>query len=312
MTNLAVRKAEAQKALASIFIPNRRTERICAAFDELIERKRIGAGVDHGSVLIVGPSQSGKSTGIKEAVNRHSAPDYANPSIMHVTVPPSVNQKSLLHAIFDEAERRGLFRPDSVAGNQWQLQARAYRLLQHNQIDALVLDECHHIKYGTRQDAGEAVGEMIKTFLIEGPCPVILAGVGDNAKKPYLHNQQLMNRSLAFVELAPLDTGCKSDREFLNEFFSKYFAEMTNLKIASNLRELAESEFVRALYTASGGVVGVAIRLIQRAVALMIEDERCSLSHCDFYRAHDGLALTRELQTENPFMKLHHAGLAST
>lgn len=304
MTNLAVKKAEAQKALASIFVPNCRTDRVCAAFDELIERKRIGAAGDHGSVLIVGPSHSGKSTSIKEAISRHTVPGNATASIMHVTVPPSVNQKSLLRAIFDEAERRGLFRPDRVAGTQWELQARAYRLLEHNQIEALVLDECHHIKYGTKQDAGESVGEMIKTFLINGPCPVILAGVGDNAKKPYLHNQQLMNRSLAFVELEPLDPTCKSDRDFLKDFFSTYFGEMKKRAIADNIGEFGGREFVQALYSASEGVVGVAIRIIQRAVALMIEDERRLLTHLDFVRAHEGLALTRELQGENAFTGL--------
>lgn len=303
MDKVAARQAEALKLFDSIFIPNARTEKVCAVLDELIARRQAGGG-EHGSVLVVGPSQSGKSTSLRHAIDRYRTHQNEHPPILHVTLPANVNRKSMLLAIFHAAERRGLFRPDSVSGNETQLQHRAYKLLEHNHIVALILDECHHIQYGRKQDAGVAVGEMIKTFLIDGPCPVILAGVGDDAKKPYLHNSQLMNRSRPFIELEPLTSQNAKDRKFFEDFFGSYFRAMDQLEIVEGFRAFVTPEFSKALFNGCGGVIGVAIRILQRAVTNMIYDGRKSLELWDFHSAHEGLLLTREFQTENPFEAL--------
>ena len=309
MNELAVCKARALRQLREIFVNNPRTDRVCTAIDDLIARKQVGVPGDHGSVLIVGPSHSGKSRSISYAIRRYSSEGAEHPPILHVTLPEDVNRKSLILAMFDAAEDRGYFRGDRLSGTHHDLQTRILRLLKHAGILAVVLDECHHIRYEKKNDAGHTVGEMIKRFLIEGPCPIILAGVGNDAKKPYTENQQLMNRSLPFVELDPLDWEVSADRDFYQDFFVSYLKQVHALNFTGNLALLQSEEFAEALFSACGGIIGVAIILFQYAVMRMIEDGRRDLSLLDFSRAHSALAVTDDLDTENKFRELVDGGL---
>lgn len=307
MTDHARELAETLVKLRSIYVPTEHTHRVCQVVDELVARKRAGVTGDHGSALIVGDSHVGKSASIKHAMKRHGMQGGTGSSILHITLPPNVTRRSMLIALGNAVEERGYFNPLHVRANEAQLQKASFKAIELMGADAVVMDEAHHIKYGKKEDAGYWIGEMIKTFLIEGPCPVILCGVGAHAKRPYLENRQLMNRTVEIVELKPFDIDADAERGTFKSIFKAYFDEMEALQVVEDVTFLKNGKFFGAFFMATGGSVGEGVRLLEGAVTQMMRAERRRFRFEDFFRSFASLALTAEYNTANPFQALCRA-----
>jgi Bacterial TniB protein len=295
--------ADMKAKVGSIFIPNARTQQVEDTLGQLIA-EYIDRSGDHSSALIVGPSQSGKSTGIIKAIEKFEPNLQGQVPLLHVTLPADVTPKSMIECIFTAAAKRGYSDFNKLRGNEYQYQKRAFALLENLCTHLLILDECQHIR-GARDPArAELVGELIKTFLIEGPCPLVLAGVGDAAKNPYYTNEQLSLRSKPFVELSPLQLTDRNDRALFGEMFTKFLDELERLQLADNMSDFQSPEFVACLFRTAEGVVGKAIRIIQEALRQMIMEERPRLLVSDFEKASDGILLLAEKQRKNEFSTL--------
>ncbi|WP_417490324.1 ATP-binding protein [Maricaulis sp.] len=299
--------ADMNAKISKVFVPTARTQQVESIFGELIAESRDRSG-DHSSVLIVGPSQSGKTTSIVKATEKLESTLPGQVPILHVTLPADVTRKSMIECIFTAAANRGFHNFNKLSGNEYRYQQRAFTLLENLDTLLLILDECHHIRGARDAVRAVQVGELVKTFLIEGPCPLVLAGVGEAAKNPYQTNEQLMLRSRPFVELAPLQLTNPADRALFGKMFTEFFDELERLQIAENVREFQKAEFKSCLFQAADGVVGQAIRLVREAFRQMIIAERAVLRISDFETASDGILLTSEKQRINHFSKLSASG----
>jgi hypothetical protein len=304
MTIHADKLAQALGELRSIYVPTEHTRRVCEIVDELVARKRKGVPGDHGSALIIGDSHVGKSACIQYAIKRHMSQDCSQSSILHVTLPQQASRRAMLLTLGHAIEDRGFFNPLNIRANEAQLQRAVLRALVNMQIDAVVIDEAHHIKYGNKDDAGYWLGEMIKTFLIEGPCPVILCGKAPDAKRPYLENRQLMNRTADILHIEPFDIDAAVDRSEFNRLFKKYFEELHRRGVTEEVSFLKRGEFFGAFFIATGGKVGEGVRLLEGAITRMMRAGRQRFQYKDFYDSFANLALLEEFGTPNPYAQL--------
>ena len=155
-----------------------------------------------------------------------------------------------------------------------------------------------------RWTKSKKLGQRVDRSRIEGPCPIVLCGAGAKAKRPFLENTQLTNRTIDWVEVKPFDIRNAADRTGFKQLFQRYFQEMSKRAIIDDGALLRSGDFFQAFFRASEGRPGEAVRIIEGAVAEMVRAGRASFLIEDFHKSTERLALSIEHNTETPFAPL--------
>lgn len=307
MKNAYARVGEVRAALDRIVVDHPRMALAHDRFDYLIAHGRAaGAGPKRGQ-LLVGPSQSGKSKIIDTFAEKVNRPDLLADGripMLVVTLNANITTKMLAQTILRKLASYGFF-TGPYSGNEDELIARVYASIAAAQVDLLVLDEVHHLNHIEKAKQAYLVGEMLKVFLINGICPLVLSGVAE-AETPFIANSQLSQRSEATIRLDKLDQTSRADRSLLKNFLEAYLPEIGAVAGIKNMSSLLNARDVMNIHQVTDGVLGAACNLIKSTVSNALLDGRACIDDGDISRAVDeGFILTKLYNKPNPFNAAH-------
>ncbi len=309
----ALYAAQVRSQLDRIVVDNPRARQAHQVFDFLIAHGEHQGQDSKRCVLLVGPSQSGKSTILRPYVERRNTPELLQTGkipVLFVDLKPAITTKGLAQNILDALGRHG-FTTGSMSGSENVLLSRVDRLLSAAEVKLLILDEFHHIQNIESRKTAWLVAETIKLFLIEGKCPVVLSGI-DVAKTPFLENRQLSQRAEPPIELHRLSATNRADRQLFAEFAKAYVIEAEQVSGLKNIVRLLDADTAACIHEVSQGVLGAACNLIKAAICLAIEAGRDHLTLDDLCSAVDRYFIGLGLYHRNPFRDGYGDALART
>ena len=218
--------------------------------------------------------------------------------MLNVSLRPRVTTKGLVQTILDKVRSFGYSVSDS--GTEAQLIGRMHKLLRAARTKILVLDEFHHVNNIENARVAWDVGETIKTFLLEGSCPVVMSGI-EAAKEPFLRNQQLAQRSEPTIELRPLSAEHPAEQALFLTFLRKFLVEIERVSGFHNLSSLFEVEAVAAIHEISHGVLGRSCNLVKATIQIAFQEQRSFITRDDLARAAQRSFVDLGLHHRNPF-----------
>jgi hypothetical protein len=288
--------------LDQIVVDNPRAQQAHALFEYLIAHGQQQGTGPKRCALLVGPSQSGKTTIIQSfAERKNTAEKLGNDEIPILVVPlrANISTKGLAQNILEKIGEYG-YETGAHSGTENALLGRVHKLFGHAKVKLVVFDEFHHIAHIESRKAAWNVGETIKLFLIEGRCPVVLSGI-EAAKAPFLENIQLSQRAEAPIELHRLDITNAEDRKLFLEFLKAYLGKVESVAGMSNVVCVLNREAVLCIHEVTQGVLGAACNLIKSAVCLALERGRNHLESDDLAVAADRCFILTGIYGRNPF-----------
>ncbi len=303
----AQRAAAVRAALDAVVVDNPRARQAHSVFDFLVAHGQSAAATQgpRRCVLLVGPSQSGKSTILKPYVAKRNTPERLEAgeiSVLFVDLKPAITTKGLAQNILDAIARHGFTTGGAGArgASESVLLSRVDRLLEAAKVQLLVLDEFHHISNIESRKVAWLVAETVKLLLIEGRCPVVMSGI-ESAKAPFLENRQLASRAEPPIELARLSATRREDRQLFAEFLKAYVAQAEQVSGLANIARLLDASSAACIHELSQGVLGAACNLVKAAICTAIEAGRSHLVYEDLSDAADRYFVGLGLHPRNPF-----------
>jgi hypothetical protein len=268
----------------------------------LIEHGRRNPDGEKQCMPLIADTGSGKTVIIKSFVEKlNTAQERAQGHIpaLHVTLKARVTQKGFVQDILFKIGALNNVETAPDKGNENILLERARELMKSTHVRILIVDEFHHLVHSDNEKVAYNVGETMKWMLITGVCPIVMSGT-EEARKPFRANPQLVRRSIPPVPLAPLDPARKADRDLFLKFLTQYLIAMDKLDVCKNARALVYGDIPSCLMAASGGILGLACKILIEAVRLMTVEGRSELARDDLVRANDLLVMAEALE-KNPF-----------
>lgn len=280
------------------------TPRASEAFEKmeyLIEHGRQKPNGGKMCLPIFAKSQSGKSTLLESFAARKNdvpnVPERAIPVLL-VTLEANATRKTLAQNILEAIGDHG-WETGPQSGTETILFQRVRKLLKFANTELLVVDESHELVHSENEKVAYSVGETFKRMLIKGVCPIVLSGIEKGRR--IFQNEQLLQRSLPPVELAPLKAENPSDLTLFFGFLAKYLKAIEAKGVADNATALLDREIAACFLEVSGGVLGVACNLLKEAVRIMTYEGRDDLERAYLVRATDDLFVKTNLYDRNPF-----------
>jgi hypothetical protein len=299
-----VAEAARRVALAdNIIIPNRRAREAHQRFDFMRTRVRGASYRGAPGCLLVGPTQSGKSTVLHTYQDRLNSPEQLEshriPALM-VTLTAHQTRKGLAQDILRAIEAFG-YETLWWRGTEAVLLDRVQTYVRKLGVEILMLDEFHHLVDSDRGKVAASVAETIKWLLIEAVAPVVMSGI-DAAWRPLRANPQLAARCEPAIQLNPLDPTKTEDRELFRDFLSDYLVEFEDLGLARNATAvLRQATVPDCIHESAGGVLGEACNLLKAALALAVLDGREEIDEEDLAAAQESRRGVFDPPGRNPF-----------
>lgn len=261
-----------------------------------------GPGPKRG-VLMVGPSQSGKSKIIDTFSTKANKPELIADGripVLVVTLNANITTKMLAQNILRKLGGYGFF-TGPYSGNEDELVARAHSSILAARVGLMVLDEFHHINHIEKAKKAYLVGEMLKVILETGVCSLVLSGIAE-AEQPFSQNSQLSQRCEPTIRLDRLRSENLADRVLLKEFLEAYLPQIGKVSGVTNMTSLLNANDVARIHDVTDGVLGAACNLVKAIASNALLDGRTRMDVADIVRAVDeGFILTQLSKKGNPF-----------
>ena len=304
MTDLNDEAARRVGLADAIVIPNERAKEAHSAFDYL--RLRAHQRSDRGTtgVLMVGPSQTGKSTilhSYRRRLNTPQALEDGRILVLLVTLTANQTRKGLAQDILRAIDAFG-YQTVWQKGTENQLLSRVQANIKQHKVELLILDEIQHLVHSDNQKLASSVSDTIKWLLMESVVPVVMSGV-EEAWLPFRANLQLQKRCAAPIVMDPLDLAKREDQHLFRSFLVSFMVEVEAQSIIADATGvLTENRVPECIYEASEGVLGQACNLIKDALYLAIRRGSDALSVSDLSEATDRCWVAFDRLRINPFV----------
>ncbi|MEE3622969.1 TniB family NTP-binding protein [Nitrospirillum sp. BR 11752] len=240
-------------------------------------KQRIRNAIDIGccgkeaqSMMLLGPTGTGKSTLLKEIVDEYPAEQrgrYLYRPVLYVEIPPQSTLKALaiaiLKALGDVSSNRSMSEYTHIV----------IQTLTRAAPKLIVFDEIQHIvSRGNTAAHAYASGDLIKAILNARVCPVVLAGQPEG-KEVVRTNPQSERRNRWCEDLKPFDWLKQADRDIYQSFLYMY-EERMGLPAPSNL---FDDDMAFRLWIASGGLIGRTTKWLQMAAEMALVERSSPL-----------------------------------
>lgn len=202
------------------------------------------------NLLIIGDSNNGKTTIIKQFVKRFGD-SYIDDDlnlvvpVISIQAPPSVSEKDLYVALID-----ALSLPYNISNSTTKFRYQVVHSLLETQVKIIVIDEIHSMLTGTARQQRQIMN-TIKYLCNQLQIPIVLSGTKDAVRILHTDPQHASRFDVAELLL------WKNDREFRK--LVSTFEHVLPLKNASNLIEPAKLNLIHSI---SGGCIGNVKRLM--------------------------------------------------
>ncbi|WP_159731624.1 TniB family NTP-binding protein [Methylosinus sp. Ce-a6] len=276
--------------------------------DTLRATGRKSIGMQQKILPIFGPSQSGKSTIIKdwrERIQRREKPAAGRHPILHVELTSNATIKSLgidiiaaldhdalPDAIVDDASKRldkkrattregDVFRDTSIDRVLYQ----ALTALQNANTEVLVIDELHHLVTTNTDKRRWKVTEALKWITLKGVCPLVLVGIDDARTVVDAHtNPQIAGRCLPPVLLSPLNLGDLREKKMFAGYIMALDKKIVEHGLLPQESGLLQGDWLACFHDVSKGVIGTVAHLLAVAVvnAIKRKSSRVELEDLDY------------------------------
>lgn len=301
MTRPPISPAARRAAMDLIVIDNPRARLAHEKFDYLVELGLLRPGLPKRCVSIIAPAQSGKTTIIEsyeKRLNTEEALAKGEIPALMVTLGANTTRRQFARDILRAFEKHG-YNALVDTGTEAQLLSRGQKYMADRKVRLLILDEFHHLFHSDNKKVVNSVSETVKNLLIEGSCPIVVAGLED-ARRPFDDNKQLAHRAEAHLDLKPLDLTLDRDNDLYWNFLADYFLKTEQIGAAEDLVNMLEGDTPACIFEVSEGVLGAACNVVKEAVQVAARSGRMQVKRQDFVHATDN-AILNGVYTRNPF-----------
>lgn len=213
------------------------------------------------NLLLVGPSNNGKTMIVEKFRRDHLPGSEENPRdgavrvpVLKVQMPPAPDERRFFAAILE-----ALGAPDRMTDRLHLKQDMAVRMMRATGVRMLIIDEVHNLLSGTR-DQQRRFLNLLRWLGNELQIPLVAVGTAE-ALRAIQSDDQLANRFTPFG-LPPW----QSDAEFAR--LINTLEAVMPLKKPSNLSEPLTAQ---KLLTASEGILGEIITIVTKAAVSAIQ-----------------------------------------
>lgn len=261
--------AERRLLMDRVVVPNPRAQKAHETFDYLTELRKLDPDGPKRCVSLIAPSQTGKTIIIDSYVARlntkQAAEDGQIPALK-VALSANRSKKTYAKDILMAFEGHG-YETLVERGTEADLLRRVDDCCRARGVEILFLDEFHHLVHSDTQKETKTVSETVKLMLLEGSCPIVIAGM-KGAHKVFANNEQLAHRAEPPIGLDPLCASRDDDRDLYWNFLSDYLVSMEAVGAASDCTWILEGGTPAKLLQASDGVLGATCNLLKGAVRI--------------------------------------------
>ena len=257
-----------------------------------------GTGKPMRGLLVIGPTGSGKTTGIEEYVNhlvREGAYEDGRMPVLYLSLRKKVTVLKLLRAILQKFGDR-----HAAKRNEDELIAQVRNCIERSSVEVIVIDECQHLR--NKSTDNMEVTDQLKTFLDDCIAPVVFVGVNE-AQEMFDDNLQLASRCADPISLSPLDPARPSDVALLTKFLELLDEQMVARKLTNDRSSLASPHNVACLHLASGGVIGQAYRIVRAGLLIATSRSADFVEPYDLHLAVERWAVKNGVCSFNPYRR---------
>lgn len=289
---------DAEKAFDAIYLNYPRHKVMQIAIDRVMRHGMKAAGAPMRGLRVSGPTGSGKTTGIEQYVahiiKRGEFPEGSTP-VLYIRLRKKTTITKVLRSVIRKFGDR-----HSKQRDEDELNEQVRNTIARSGIKLIVLDECQHLK-NLSNDSME-VTDAFKVFLDDSIVPVIFVGTND-ADPMFEANPELCGRLGPPIELKPLRWNDGDDMACFEEFMRQLDVEMVKRDLVTQLSGLDSHYNVACLYVASGGVIGMAYRIVREAMLIAIGRDADYVEHYDLALATKRWAIENKITKANPFTR---------
>jgi hypothetical protein len=177
--------------------------------------------------------------------------------------------------------------------------------------ELLILDEIQHLSQGVMRQVkgrstksfettGTDVTDALKYMMNEGLVPVMFVGIPE-ARVHLSVDPQLRNRHVESIDFSPLRWSSDTDAEIFTDYCGKTGIMIQRHGLLPEVSSLLEHDIPHMLWAASGGLIGLASRIVEEAVYHTLEAGRTKVGLNELALAVDTRAIPQGFCIYNPF-----------
>lgn len=324
--------------IAAIFkqmrILHPRVDAITKACEGARRASRIGPLEPKGFMELFAPSGSGKSHAVKIYIEKTVVPDVIAQGLFPAEmdrVEIARRQVKVLHVTLNEkANRENLYAdiltrlgaPVKSTANIGTLRRQLYSYLRgendpinnpdkQRPCELLILDEIQHLSQGAVRHSkdkstkeyetiGTDVSDALKFMMIEGMVPVLFVGIPE-ASMHLRVDPQLRSRHNEAIAFEPLRWSLDTDAKVFSDYCVKVGITAQKVGLLPEVTNLGLHGIPHMLWAASGGLIGLATRLIEEAVFHTLEAGKTQIGILELAQAVDTRGIPQGYCNYNPF-----------
>jgi Bacterial TniB protein len=290
--------AEAEAAFDGIYLPYPRHTQMQLAIDRVRLHGLKARGRPLRGLRILGPTGSGKTTGIEE-YHAHllRTGRYAERQmpLLYIRLRTKTTVNQVLRSILQKFGDRYAMRRRSD-----ELHEQVRNCIRRGAVELVVLDECQHLKNLSNDSL--QVTDQFKVFLDDSIAPVVFVGTYE-AQAMFRANPELCSRLSEPVDLSPLRPNDPGDVAMFQGFLRRLDGAMVERDLVGQSSNLDEAVQLKGLFEASNGIIGTAYRIVRAAMLLSISREAELVEVADLSAAVERWAIPHGFCKTNPFLR---------
>lgn len=265
------------------------------AFDELRFAALHGRGRPLPGIRILAPSYSGKSTGVRDYIEKVMARGGHPEGSCTIAYAKLDTEGTVGSLATDILKALNVKRPESLTPQKrWE---RAREKIKEKQVQLFVLDEFQ--RAGRRPTISPVIAGKIMDIMEDGDCACAFIGKPD-AKNIFKACPDLGNRLDAPVTMPRLNWASEHDREMFIEFVAAFDRALKQQGATQVLSDLAAPGVAQLLLEASNGLIGQFCRIIETAVMAITRRGQEAITPDDLEAAVDEWSIGNDRIAYNP------------